>query len=299
MASAISIVLIGLFLSISTNILDAWGSSRDSLSSNSKARIVLDTLASDLESAIIRNDEGVWLACDLLETTSNSGRWETTNSQKPSGEASIEIDLENELLSAENYRFGVAGTWIRFFGSPVDASESGDSGDVNAISYQMIRRKPHGKSSDRDEGYNLYRSIVRADHTLAEAIEDEGYYIDEFDGNSYEGQAGEIVAPRNDSSLLVRDVVDLGVVLYDHDSSGKRRLLFPKVGGAKQFRVPQDGVPTSAEVFVRILEEEGAKQINAFERGQIPNSDPDFWWKTVNRYSSVYSTHVQFQASGL
>ncbi|MCZ6672080.1 MAG: type II secretion system protein [Verrucomicrobia bacterium] len=298
-ASTVSIILLGLFLTVSTLILDAWGQSRDSLSSNAKARIVLDTLTSDLESAILRNDPGVWLACDLLDTTGNSGRWDSATPQKPTGDDSLEIDFDDPSLTAEDFRFGVAGTWIRFFGSPVDASTTGNSGDVNAVAYQLIRRKPHSRSSAADESYNLYRSIVRSDYTLEEIVEDNGYYIDEFDGNSYEGHAGEIISPRNDASLLARDVVDVGIVFYELDSADQNRVLFPLVGGPKLFRVPQDGMPSSAEVYVRILDEEGTKQISAYERGLVPTDDPDFWWKTVKKFSSVYSKRVQFKTGKL
>lgn len=299
-ATTVSIILLGLFLSVSTHILDAWGQSRDSLSANAKARIVLDTLSSDLESAIIRDDPGVWLAADLLEAdTQISGRWEDSDISKPSGDASLEIDFSDPSLTAKDYRFGIAGCWIRFFASPADASESGYSGDVNAIAYQLIRRKPHSQSSEADESYNLYRSIVRSDHTLDEVIEDKGYFIDAFDGNSYQGQPGEISTPRNDSSLLARDVVDFGVVFYAQNASGQNAVIFPGVGESQGFRVPDDGIPSSAEIFVRILDEEGAKQISAFERGLIPSDDPDFWWKTVNQFSMVYTRRVQFRSGQL
>ena len=299
-ASTVSIILLGLFLSVSTNILDAWGQSRDSLSANAKARIILDTVGSDLQSAIIRNDSGIWLASDLLASeTGISSRWENSQNQKPAGAESLEIDFNDTDLSSEGYRFGVAGTWLRFFASPTDASETGNSGDVNAIAYQLIRRKPHSRSSDSDEGYNLYRSVVRSDYTLEEVIEDGGYFIDAFDGNSFEGQAGEITTPRNDSSLLARDVVDFGVVFYEPDLTGQNSLLFPIEGGSQQIRVPIDGIPSSAEIFVRILTEEGVKQLNAFERGLIPTTDPNFWWNTVQEFSSVYTRRVQLRAVGL
>jgi type II secretory pathway pseudopilin PulG len=298
-ASAVSIILLGLFLTVSTNILDAWSSSRDSLSSNAKARIVLDTLATDLESAILRSDQGVWLACDLLESTATSGRWESSSPQKPTGGQSLQIDFKDLTLSAEDYRFGVSGSWICFFASPADAAQSGNSGDINAVAYQLIRRKPHSRSSDADESYNLYRSVVPADHTLDEVVEDGGYYIDAFDGASYEGQAGEIIAPRNDSSLLARDVVDFGIAFYTLDGSGRNRASYPSSSGQKYFRVPRDGLPTSAEIFVRILEEEGAKRLNAFERGLIPTEDPDFWWNTVIEFSSVYTRRIQFKGGDL
>lgn len=297
-ASTVSIILIGLFLSVSANILDAWRQSRDSLSSNAKARIVLNTLTTDLESAILRDDRGVWLACDLLETRANSGRWERAaipQNEKPNDATSLEIDIANPDFGPLHYRFGVAGAWLRFFASPTDAAGSGDGGDVNAVAYQMIRRKPHSRSSELEESYNLYRSIVRSDHTLEEVKEDEGYFIDRFDGQSYEGQPGEVTTPRNDSSLLARDVVDLGVVFYRRNSLGQDEALFPLTGGVRQFRVPRDGIPESADVFVRILDEEGAKQINAYERGLIPSTQSDFWWETVNRFSTVYSKRIHFK----
>ena len=298
-ASSVSIILIGLFLYVSANILDAWSQSRDSLSSNAKARIVLNTLTMDLESAILGHNGGVWLACDLLETTATSGRWERAEypqNEKPNNATSLEIDFTNPDLGPSQYRFGVAGAWLRFFASPTDAAGSGDGGDVNAVAYQVIRRKPHSRSSGLDESYNLYRSIVRSDYTLEEVKEDEGYFIDRFDGNSYEGHPGEVTTPRNDSSLLARDVVDLGVVFYRKNALGLNETMFPTADGGRQFRVPRDGTPESADVFVRILNEEGAKQINAYERGLIPSTQADFWWDTVNRFSTVHTKRIYLKS---
>ena len=298
-ASSVSIILIGLFLYVSANIMDAWRQSRDSLSANAKARIVLNTLTMDLESAILGHDRGVWLACDLLETTATSSRWERADypqNEKPNDATSLEIDFANPELGPDHYRFGVAGVWLRFFASPTDAAGSGDGGDVNAVAYQMIRRKPHSRSSEPDESYNLYRSIVRSDHTLEEVKEDEGYFIDQFDGRSYEGQPGEVTTPRNDSSLLVRDVVDLGAVFYRKNALGQDEALFPTTDGVRQFRVPRDGIPDYADVYVRILNEEGAKQINAYERGLIPSTQSDFWWETVNRFSTIYTKRIHFKS---
>jgi hypothetical protein len=134
---------------------------------------------------------------------------------------------------------------------------------------------------------------------MEEVVEDKGYIIDAFDGADFEGHPGEIISPRNDASLLARDVVDFGVILYEIDDAGQSRVLFPKQGGPTEYRVPADGIPTSADIFVRILDEEGAKQINAFERGLIPNDDPDFWWDTVIKFSTVYSKRVYFKAQPL
>ncbi len=298
-ASAVSVLLIGLFLGVTTNILDAWTQSRDSLSSNAKARMILNTLTVDLESALIRNDKGVWLACDILETTTNSGKWSIAANQKPSDDTSLEIDLENNDLNSNDYRFGVAGSWIRFFTSAMDASTSGDFGDINAVAYQMIRREPRSRSSDVDESYNLYRSVVRSDYTMEEVAEDKGFFIDAFDGEEFEGQAGEIIAPRNDASLIARDVVDFGVVFYERDINNRNQVLFPKQGEPKQFRIPADGIPTSVEIFVRILDDEGAKQINAYERGLVPSEDPDFWWNTVRQFSEVYTKRIYFKSDTL
>lgn len=298
-ASAVSIILLGLFLMVSANILDVWGQSRDNLSSNAKARIILETLSRDLESAIIRNSSDVWLACDLLEDTRKSGNWEIGVKEKPTGAESVKIDFEDPDSRTSDFRFGVAGSWLRFFGSPVDASDTKSAGDINAIAYQIIRRKPHSLSSELDEGYNLYRSVVSSYETNEEIKEDGGYFIDQFEGESYEGHAGEIISPNARSSLLARDIVDLGFVFYQKDSSGQNKILFPIQGGKKIFRVPADGIPTSAQVFARILDEEGVKQISAYERGLVPTIDPDFWWNTVTQFSTVYTKRVQFKASGL
>lgn len=60
-ALGITVVLAGLMLSIVTNTAGLWGRTADALELDDRARLVLDRLATDLESAFVRQDGKLWL----------------------------------------------------------------------------------------------------------------------------------------------------------------------------------------------------------------------------------------------
>ncbi len=297
-AAAVALAMLGIFLKVTNNVLDAWSSSADSLHSNSTARQVLDIVCGDLESLLIKNDNGIWLAAEILETTSNSGVWETAPHEKPAGATSIETDLGKH--NSSHYRFGQAGMWVRFFASPVDSSASSSGGDINAIAYQLIRRNVSSKSSSRDASYNLYRSVVRGDYTMDEVVRIGEYNITKFASEStLEGSPGEIKTPDERHSLIARNIVDFGIAFYAQNSTGQFTPFFPdKITSSKSFFVPEDSVPIAADVFIRVLNKEGAGIISSYEQGLIPTDDEDYWWKIVNAHSTVFSKRVYFRTSG-
>ena len=60
-ASVIMIVLTGLVIQITSEVLKVWNRSSGKLSANAEARIALDLLTQDLETAVFRNNEQQWL----------------------------------------------------------------------------------------------------------------------------------------------------------------------------------------------------------------------------------------------
>jgi len=60
-AAAITIVMIGLVIQITGEVLKLWNRSMGKLSANAEARIAMELLTSDLEAALIRNDGLLWI----------------------------------------------------------------------------------------------------------------------------------------------------------------------------------------------------------------------------------------------
>lgn len=145
---------------------------------------------------------------------------------------------------------------------------------------------------------------------------------------------GNIRAPRRYEQILGNNVVDFGVRCWGRDSSGRWSALFPtptisgggrpSLGFAATTRdgfhreqvIPPDsgtstslaaeemsyGFPEQVEVFMRILTEEGAQKIEAFEDGRVlfpaaESNEAEAWWQIVLQHSHVFvrTIHVEAQ----
>lgn len=267
------------------------------LDRSARARLVLDLLVNDLQSIIQRRDMSNWFAVDILTDTKNTTHWQSTSAQKPT-QASLVlhpgINASSGMIDPVDYRFGVAGTWLRFITTAEDRSlfSNGKSvpGDVNAVAYQIIRRPLPSLPSvagDTRAGYQIHRSIVRADATF-----DEGYTIDTYQGASDLGKSGEIKSPRLDSAVCDQ-IIDLGIIIYQINEDGKlvqgfpeRDISLPPLKNPLQYRAPQDGVPTRLEVLVRVMSIHGARELQQMEQTRLT---PEKWWRFASKESRVYS----------
>ncbi len=269
----------------------------EELDRSARARLVLDLLVNDLQSIVLRRDTNNWIAIDVLSDTKNSNHWQTAVGQKPD-EASLalqpKIDSETGMINPEDYRFGIAGTWLRFITTAEDRSifTSGKlvPGDINAVAYQIIRRALPSVPSASDltnAGYQIHRSIVRADFTF-----DTGYSVETYKGTSDLGRPGEIKSPRLDS-VVCDQVIDFGIIVHQINKDGKLVQGFPSrdpsltpLKNPLKYRAPQDGIPVRLEILVRIISGNGARELRAREQGSI---SPDDWWQLAYRESRVYS----------
>ena len=60
-ATVVMIVLTGLVIQITSEVLKVWNRSSGKLSANAEARIAMDLLTQDLETAVFRNNNLQWL----------------------------------------------------------------------------------------------------------------------------------------------------------------------------------------------------------------------------------------------
>lgn len=301
-STALSLLLL---LSLTVAVMNVSKQGRqlaDHLDRGSRVRLLTSLLVSDLQSAIVRQDGNTWLAIDILDGTDNSGSWVAASGQKPA-EASLQLDPREkddkgrEWADPEDYRFGTGGMWLRFITTAADRDVFTDGkavpGDVNAVSYQLIRRAMPSSaymSDAANASYQLFRSIVRSDHTF-----ENGYVIDEYSGGAAQGDPGEMKSPSEDS-MLCDNIIDFGVIIHEWNEEGKyvqgfpmRHESLPPLKDKKRYRVPQDGVPASIEVLVRVLSASGARELRGLEQQGI---SPERWWEFARRHSRVYSRSV-------
>jgi len=285
-ASALTVMIAALALSLVTNALGRWSRTQGTLTTEGQARTVLDQLEVDLQGACHRDDGNVWLAAIIQGEGSASGVW--IDGRKP-----ITASLDPVTENLAEGRFGVAGVWLRFFtaGGRADAGPAAPA----AVSYQIIRRFP--LPSEKTCHYLLYRSDIGAAETFANGFD---LGLPAYGpAASPEGAEGSLATP-GFRQILADNVIDFGVRLLGpatEPAAAGRELpvIFPLHVADREYRaglVGADGArqpfPAVVDVMVRILTDDGARQIAALEAGQLAGD----WWRIAQEHSRVFTRRI-------
>jgi type II secretory pathway pseudopilin PulG len=186
-ATSITLALAAMLVAMTSNVLDGWRRSTGRLSAESQARVLLDQLERDLAGFVYRPDGNCYMAATVLTGSGNSPNWvnpfdplgQVASGDLPfkfTGAGSEEQDVgvadgpghRNVWLQHGNrtvvtdlpitsQRFGMAGTWLRFFSMAPDGAPAGT---VAAVSYQVVRRAI-SSSPDAEVRWLLHRHVVR------------------------------------------------------------------------------------------------------------------------------------------
>lgn len=228
-------------------------------------------------------------------------------------------------------RFGIAGTWLRFFttkrGSNLTAATT--SAPV-AVAYQIVRRATTATANNLDRRYLLHRSEVRPNATGTAAAQlgtlQAGFSIT---AAAYQPTAGsatvnspaEIRFPTL-NSVIAENVIDFGVRMYvyaPNATTGALELtrifpatnsdlthaatLPPRIANADGEYV--DCFPEVVDVMVRVLTDEGARLLAAFEANPQRLTAPagrttqQYWWDLAIANSQVFTRRVILNAKPL
>lgn len=189
-ATVIMVILSGLLIQISNEVLKLWNRSSGKLSAIAEARMAMDIIASDLESIIIRNDGYEWFRA------------------------------ENDILTKPAKSGTVA---LRFF-SILKNNQGTDSeksrGDISAIAYSLDYVNPVDGSYRGDKTFVLYRMEVDPETTYATLLEDENR-IRLPNKRSTTWGTGNSIKGDNGENYLVSNIVDFSIEFYV-DDDGKR-----------------------------------------------------------------------------
>lgn len=309
-AVGVTALMVSLMLTIVVNVLSGWSKSSGTLSSGNQARTLMDLVSQDLQSAIMRRDGNVWMVA-TVQDTATGGDW--ASGLKPTGTASSSMAptgsryipaLPSPITSSpadlDSYRFGQGGVWLRFFSTVSDVNTSvATISAPRAISYKIVRQSV--ASGSNEKRYMFYRSELPSNTTFAT-----GYNL--FDAAYYTGAASVIKTPAT-TALVANNVVDFGVRFFKLNSASQLIPIFPdssdvcfavtsdttKVGGGVE-STPKQDFPVAAEIFVRILTDEGANKIANLENGI---STTETWWDIVLANSRVYTRRVEIKSTGL
>lgn len=294
-AAAITMLIAGVVVGLISNALTHWNRAQGTLTTENQARQVLDRLTQDLQGALYRDDGNVWLAATVQPATSASGDW--VNGTKP-----IAASLSPAVANLAEARFGVAGVWLRFFATAQGAdARTNDPAAPVAVSYQIIRRAP--TPSAQSCHYLLYRAGVTPSETFAA-----GYDLSAATyttGSTAEGAAGNVVSPGLNRALA-NNVIDFGVRLFRYapdPTTGAFTLqpIFPVDVTDLDYRAQasptgdrlRHGFPAVADVMLRVLTDEGARQIAALEAGQVTGD----WWAIATANSRVFTRRILLEVN--
>ncbi|MBT3635939.1 MAG: type II secretion system protein [Opitutae bacterium] len=345
-AVSVTGLLAVLLLNITTQVVTTQTKATGDLETNQAAQFILDRIQEDLQCAVYRNDGNVWLAATILEDTENSSVWEPDERSKPDT-VSLRVTADDwkgpdgevdEIVVANNQwplidsRFGVGGTWLRFFSQAPELDPNAENtGGVRAIGYQIVRYGLTGSETSKPR-YQLFRSDVTAKDTF-----EAGYDLDPTNGAYGAAAADGVRVPKNvitpifnDSTgpstdfSLAANIIDFGIRAYlideNDEGTGHLRQIFPDVndsssGSGSDYELLSTSNPAASsigsphafpevvDVMVRILTTEGASAISAFEEGLIPVpdgfSEDEYWWELAEGNSEVYVRRIRVLPSGI
>jgi len=292
-ALAVTAVIGYFFISIGRDFVRAWDNFGDAVSRETEARAALDLIAKDFESAYFREGSDHMLAVDVRNNGNVSADWEAGPAERPTSSG----------FDAANHEYGWAGCWVRLFTS---------TPSLNAVGYQIIR------STIRDNvgapRYMLYRNTTLTRDVISNIETGFADALDLTGSNSLYDVSGGVVNPTR-SNILAVNVVDFGVRLYiyepnptsdpsDVDAPEGLRLIFPADGSSRlQNPIPNNGqhrsstfvgttysdrYPDVVEVFMRILDENGAEALSAMEE----SGSNAQWEEIVANNSKLYRRYI-------
>ncbi len=256
-AAGITVALAAVMIGIIANVMETARRASGGLLASNQAKVALDFIAQDLQSAFLERDGAAWLVATIQGDQSGAGdvggslaRWTASGVLKPTGwtspgAAGSSLDLDPVDAPIEGFRFGMAGVWLRFLAAIQDTNGSPleDRSAPRAVGYQIVRHRVRDAAGS-SERYSLFRSEVRPFHsTPATALRSTfavGYDLfatayNDGGASAGAGEPGGIRRPERDQ-ILGNNVVDFGVRFFRRDpATGLEVLLFPSVATKRGF----------------------------------------------------------------
>jgi len=187
-ATVVMIVLTGLVIQITGEVLKVWNRSSGKLSANAEARIALDLLTQDLETAVFRNNEQQWLR---VEAPVDPGGNYTNQT--------VALKLFSPALDRQKFEAdGVTPT----------------PGDICGIAYRLAFKESYAGGGNV---YALYRFIETPSNTFDELM---GPSITTPDvQKSLTGGVWTESSVTDEQNYLASNIVEFKVILYEDDGS--------------------------------------------------------------------------------
>ncbi|MGB0259146.1 MAG: PulJ/GspJ family protein, partial [Coraliomargarita sp.] len=190
-ATVIMVILVGMVITITGRVLDVWSKSSGKLSANAEARIAMELLTQDLETAVFRKNGQQWLRVDGPESIQGNYTSQT-----------VALKLFTPSLTRD--KFEADGV------TPIP-------GDVCAVAYRLEFQGAYDDENAPDV-YALYRSIARPDDTFNDLLgtnsQPSSPQLDLVASSNTFWDAAQIVDQAN---YLASNIVDFQVFIYEEN----------------------------------------------------------------------------------
>jgi len=272
-ATVIMVVLTGLVIQITSEVLKVWNRSSGKLSANADARIALELLTQDLETAVFRNNGQQWLR---VESPTN---------------VAADAPYASQTVS------------VKLFSPALDRDQS-SPGDICGIAYRLEFKESYDNGPDV---YALYRAVARPDDTFNDLMGSTSQGINspqseltsDAPGNPTFWSDDSIVS---DGNFLASNIVDFQVFIYEDtgvadptpsnaDANFDLTVDYA-FGGTGGRNIPL----LYADIVLTILSDEG---IEILERGSLAGTGFANEDDVISQHGEVFTRRVNFLARPL
>ena len=271
-ASSVMVILVGIVAYIAGSVMDSWNRSSGKLSANAEARLVLDVVARDLETAALRNNGMQWLRIE--------------------GPAGLAADAPYDASDS---------VVLKLFTLALDRQ---DGDGLCAVAYKLEYKSTYtgGPST-----YALYRRVVDPQNTLTNYLS--SGYEDPTDGATVQGSLGgdgigaadwSAATITDETNYLAGNIVEFKVLIYDSSQT----LSQPRNGntnnvvtgnyifGGSDSNAGVD-IPLYADIILTVVTDQGIQLLNNIAQNLVTD-DPD---DVVTQNSETLIRRVYFQSN--
>jgi prepilin-type N-terminal cleavage/methylation domain-containing protein len=295
-ATVIMVVLVGLVIQITSEVLKVWTRSSGKLSANAEARIAMDLITQDLETAVFRNNGQQWLRVEAPKDTEAGGSSLYTDQ-------TVSLKLFSPALDRDKFESdGI---------TPIP-------GDICAIGYRLAYKKSYA-GTNAPEVYALYRRVIDPKITFNDymgsgnsgpqlTLTDGTLWADFGDGSSTDDS---ITANVN---YLAGNIIEFKVLIYEQPAI-VGGLVVPsnatpegKLEAGRDYAYGgdtdtdgddvDDGVVRTnkllyADIILTVITDTGLEMLNNL--GKIPETAPEI----VQQHGQTFTRRVNFMAHPL
>jgi prepilin-type N-terminal cleavage/methylation domain-containing protein len=281
-ATVIMVVLVGLVIQITSEVLKVWTRSSGKLAANAEARIAMDLITQDLETAVFRNNGQQWLRVEGPETTGGNYQDDT-----------VSLKLFSPALDRPKE----------------DASGVAIPGDICAIGYRLQHKESYAGG---DDVYALYRMVANSRQTFDEYMGTgaSGPQL-ELTGENTDQDDWSVATITANENYLVSNIVEFKVLIYLNDGTGDPENADEDTLALTDAHVyaygGTGGLTTQllyADVILTIVSDEGLELLRLLNDGRAGTGYEDVGTETaedqvVREHGQTFIRRVNFMAHPL